>query len=75
MRHSHRTLKTTPCQCPATGEKVYFTRLYLERDETRVLMEWRCSHTHGCTTVRASPLDPLHMERCPLAPSSTNGQR
>lgn len=69
MRHSHRTLKTTPCQCPTTGEQVYFTRLYLERDETRVLKEWRCSHAHECTTVRASPLDRLQMERCPLAPS------
>lgn len=66
MRHSNRTIKTTPCQCPATGEQVYITRLYLERDETRIRTGWQCSHAHGCTTVRASPLDRLNMERCPL---------
>lgn len=70
MRHSRRTYKTTPCLCPATRERVYVLREYLERDEDRVRVGWQCSQAHGCTVVRASPLGRLQMELCPLSPWS-----
>lgn len=70
MRHSHRTYKTTPCQCPATHERVYVLREYLERGEDRVRVGWQCSHAHTCTVVRVATLHSLQMELCPLSPWS-----
>jgi hypothetical protein len=70
MRHSHRTLKTNLYKCPETSERVCITREYIERGETRVRMGWQCSFAHGCTVVRATPLDRLQMELCPVSPWS-----
>jgi hypothetical protein len=79
MRHSSRTFKVTPCQCPTTSERVYATRQYLERGEARVCVSWQCSQQHECTTVRGTLGGGLQMGLCPLSPwskmdSSTDNQ-
>lgn len=61
------SIKTHPFRCPATDEQVYITQKHQGNGFTRVRVEWRCSQTHACTIVRASPSDRVQMNLCQLS--------